>query len=49
MGLRDFYHLIKNAVFYLIESNNKNPEEEINIIEKSIKLVLKDYLGILMV
>ena len=40
-GLRDFYHLIKNAIFYLTEANNKNINEDINIIEQSYQIGLK--------
>ena len=37
-GLRDFYHLIKNAMFYL---KRNNEEEEININEKSYEIGIK--------
>ena len=40
-GLRDFYHLIKNAMFYLIEINDKNIKNEINIKEQSYQIGLK--------
>ena len=40
-GLRDFYHLIKNTIHYLIEEKktNNNPNE--NIMEKSYKIGIK--------
>ena len=42
-GLRDFYHLIKNAMFYLMELNKLkiDDDENINIIEKSYQIGLK--------
>jgi predicted ribosome-associated RNA-binding protein Tma20 len=40
-GLRDFYHLIKNTMYYLIEINKINNKEEINIIEKSYEIGIK--------
>ena len=40
-GLRDFYHLIKSAMFYLKINNQNNEEEELNIIEKSYEVGLK--------
>ena len=42
-GLRDFYHLIKNAIFYLInlEKENEKNKEELNLIEKTYQIGIK--------
>ena len=42
-GLRDFYHLIKNATFYLInlEKENEKNKEELNLIEKTYQIGIK--------
>ena len=40
-GLRDFYHLIKNTMFYLTELNKQNDNNQINTMEKSYEIGIK--------
>ena len=40
-GLRDFYHLIKDVMFYLSDMNKENNEEELNLEEKSYQIGIK--------
>ena len=40
-GLRDFYHLIKNVMFYLADLSKEKDKEELDITEKSYQIGIK--------